>query len=56
MLWGEYLSEKGQGMAEYALVLAFVIVIGAVFVRDTAIGQAISSISASVAGLFAPAQ
>ncbi|MBQ7480186.1 MAG: hypothetical protein IJT01_15020 [Selenomonadaceae bacterium] len=52
MLWEKAFSEKGQGMVEYAFVLAVVIVIGAVFVEDTAIGQAISDITGSVVGLF----
>ena len=56
MLWERILSEKGQGMVEYAFVLAFIIVIGAAFAGDTTIGRALSRISDSVVGLLAPAQ
>lgn len=55
MLREKIFSEKGQGMVEYAFVLAVVVVIGAVFVGDTAIGQAISGIADSVVGLFGDA-
>ena len=52
MLWRKELSEKGQGMVEYAFVLALVVLIGAAIAGDTAVGQAISGISDAVVGLF----
>lgn len=36
-----YLGEKGQGMVEYALILAFVVVIAAFLTGNDGIGKAI---------------
>ena len=52
MLWQKELSEKGQGMVEYAFVLALVVLIGAAIAGNTAVGQAIAGISDAVVGLF----
>ena len=43
-----YLDEKGQGMVEYALILAFVVVIAGYLTGNNGIGQAISSTFAKV--------
>lgn len=37
----DYLKQKGQGMVEYALILAFVVGIAAFLVGNDGIGQAI---------------
>ncbi len=44
-----YLDEKGQGMVEYALILAFVVVIAGYLTGNNSIGNAISSTFAKVA-------
>ncbi len=42
-------SEKGQGIVEYALILAFVVAIAAIaLTRDTGMGQAIQAKFAEV--------
>ena len=51
-LKARYLSEKGQGMAEYALVLAFVVAI-IVAVGTTGLSDAIKSAFAKVSGQIA---
>ncbi len=47
-LKARYLGEKGQGMVEYALILAFVVVIAGYLTGNTGIGNAISSTFAKV--------
>lgn len=40
-----YLTEKGQDLVEYALLLAFVVAVGAIIVgNDTSISKSVSSI------------
>ena len=39
----DYLKQKGQGMVEYALILAFVVGVAAFLVGDNGIGQAIQT-------------
>ena len=39
----DYLKQKGQGMVEYALILAFVVGIAAFLVGNGGIGQAIQT-------------
>ena len=51
-LKARYLSEKGQGMAEYALVLAFVVAI-IVAVGTTGLSDAIKSAVDKVSGQIA---
>ena len=51
-LKARYLSEKGQGMVEYALILAFVAVIAAGLTGNSGIASSISSTFASITGLF----
>lgn len=51
-LKARYLSEKGQGMAEYALVLAFVVAI-IVAVGTTGLSDAIKSAFDKVSGQIA---
>ncbi|MDD7677045.1 MAG: pilin protein [Anaerovibrio sp.] len=43
-LKNRYLSQKAQGIVEYALILAFVVVLAAVLTSDTGLSGAISSI------------
>ena len=43
-LKARYLTEKGQGMVEYALILAFVVVIAAFLTGNAGIGQAIQDV------------
>ena len=42
-LRARYLTEKAQGMVEYALILAFVVVIAAFLVGNDSIGEAIKT-------------
>lgn len=49
-LKARYLTEKGQDLVEYALLLAFVVAVGAVIVGND------TSISASVQAIFEKAQ
>ena len=43
-LKNRYLSQKAQGIVEYALILAFVVVLAIVLSSDTGLSGAISSI------------
>ena len=43
-LKNRYLSQKAQGIVEYALILAFVVVVAAVLVGDNSLGSAIKDI------------
>lgn len=38
-----YLNQKGQGMVEYALILAFVVVVAAFLTGNDSIGKAIET-------------
>lgn len=48
-----YLGQKGQGMVEYAVILAFVVVVAAGIANGGALQAAISNVFTSVQGLFA---
>lgn len=48
-----YMSEKAQGMAEYALVLAFVVVVVAFVTTDNSLTDAIKSAFTKVSGQIA---
>lgn len=43
-----YLNQKGQGMVEYALILAFVVVIAAFLTGNAGIGEAIQKVFTKV--------
>lgn len=43
-LKNRYMSQKAQGIVEYALILAFVVVVAAVLVGDNSLGSAIKGI------------
>ena len=43
-----YLDEKGQGMVEYALILAFVVVIAGYLIGNDAIGEKIHTVFTNV--------
>ena len=43
-LKNRYMSQKAQGIVEYALILAFVVVVAAVLVGDNSLSSAISSV------------
>lgn len=43
-LKNRYLSQKAQGIVEYALILAFVVVIAAVLASDGGLGAAIEKV------------
>lgn len=48
-----FLHEKGQGVIEYALVLAFIAVFAVVVTSNgTVIGEKVSMIFESIAGMF----
>lgn len=49
-LKARYLSEKGQGMAEYALVLAFVVAVIAFVSTNGGLGDAIKGAFDKVSG------
>ena len=48
-----YLNQKGQGMVEYALILAFVVVIAGYLVGNDSIGNAIKDVFDNVKGILA---
>ncbi len=50
-----YLGEKGQGMVEYALILAFVVGIAAALTGNGGIGQAIRGVFDRVTAALTPA-
>ena len=52
MLFGCKWKEKGQGLVEYALVLAMVVVLAMALVHNDALRQAIADLFATVAGAF----
>lgn len=43
-LKNRYLSQKAQGIVEYALILAFVVVVAAVLAGDNGLSSAIKSV------------
>lgn len=43
-LKNRYLSQKAQGIVEYALILAFVVVVAAVLVGNDSLSDAISNV------------
>ena len=43
-LRGRYMSEKAQGMVEYALILAFVVALAVVLMGDSGLKNAISGV------------
>lgn len=43
-LKNRYLSQKAQGIVEYALILAFVVVVAAVLAGDNSLSSAIKSV------------
>ncbi len=43
-----YLGEKGQGMVEYALILAFIVAVAAVFANNGELTQAIKGVVTKV--------
>ena len=45
-------AEKGQGLVEYALLLAFVVIVAAAVIHSEALQQEIAVVFASVEGLF----
>lgn len=51
-LKARYVSEKAQGIVEYALILAFVVVIAAGLFGATGIESAISNVFTSVKNLL----
>ena len=46
-LRGRYMSEKAQGMVEYALILAFVVALAAVLTNTNGLKDAISTVFSS---------
>jgi len=51
-LKARYLTEKGQGMVEYALILAFVVVIAGFLTGNSGIGKAIQDVFTRVQNLL----
>ncbi len=47
-----YCSEKGQGIMEYALILAFVVVVAAGIASGTPFTNAVKKVFTDMAGLF----
>jgi pilus assembly protein Flp/PilA len=51
-LKARYLSEKGQGIVEYALVLAFVVIVAAAITNGGALSNKVSSAFTAMASSF----
>ena len=51
-LKARYLSEKAQGILEYALILAFVVVVAAAIQDGADLQQKVSNVFTNVANLF----
>lgn len=49
-----YLGQKGQGIVEYALILAFVVAVAAALTNGGDLQKAVSDAFTSAAGLFKP--
>lgn len=50
-----YLGQKGQGMVEYAVILAFVVVVAAGIASSGDLQTAVKKVFTDVKGLFPPA-
>lgn len=50
-LKNRYMSQKAQGIVEYALILAFVVVVAAVLTSDNGLSQAISGVFSNAASM-----
>ncbi len=48
-LKNRYMSQKAQGIVEYALILAFVVVVAAVLTTDNGLSQAIKDVFGNAA-------
>lgn len=48
-LKNRYMSQKAQGMVEYALIIAFVVILAAVLMSDGGLSGAISSVFGTAA-------
>ena len=48
-LKNRYLSQKAQGIVEYALILAFVVVVAAVLTSDNGLSEAIKGVFSNAA-------
>ncbi|WP_288807770.1 Flp family type IVb pilin [uncultured Mitsuokella sp.] len=51
-----YFSEKGQGIVEYALILAFVTIIAAALINAGGLQENIQAVITKVTGLLGKAQ
>ena len=51
-----YFSEKGQGIVEYALILAFVTIIAAALINKGGLQENIKAVITKVTGLLGKAQ
>ena len=51
-----YFSEKGQGIVEYALILAFVTIIAAALINKGGLQENIQAVITKVTGLLGKAQ
>ena len=50
-LKNRYLSQKAQGIVEYALILAFVVVVAAFLTTDNGLKDAIEGVFSNAAGM-----
>ena len=48
-LKNRYMSQKAQGIVEYALILAFVVVVAAVLTSDNGLSEAINGVFGNAA-------
>ena len=55
-LKARYLSEKAQGIVEYALILAFVTIIAAALINKGGLQENIQAVITKVTGLLGKAQ
>ena len=55
-LKARYLSEKAQGIVEYALILAFVTIIAAALINKGGLQENITAVITKVTGLLEKAQ
>ena len=46
-------AEKGQGLVEYALILAFVVILAAVFANSDELAARVAEVANALAGLLA---
>lgn len=54
-LKARYVGEKAQGIVEYALILAFVVVLATALVQSGSIANGAKNVFNNVANLFTPA-